>query len=101
MATAAVAKTSYGYLATGGTQATDIVGNGSRVYVKRFIYIPAVDADTCVLVDTRIGTSVFKTKGAAAGTAYVYDVGGEKGTPYEGLNVTLSGANDELHVIAA
>lgn len=99
MAAATITKTSYGYLVTGGTSATDVTT--SRIYVKRFVYIPTTDADTVVLVDTRRAQSIFKTKGTTAGTAYPYDVGGEKGANYEGINCTLSGANDELHIYIA
>lgn len=99
MAAATITKTSYGYLVTGGNTATDVVVPvGSMIYVKRFIFIPATNADTVVIKDTKTGASIHKTAGAVAGTAYVDNVGGEKGTPYNGLNVTLSGASDELHI---
>lgn len=99
MAAATITKTSYGFLATGGVDATDIIT--TQAYVKRFVYIPATNGNTVVVKNTRSASSIFKTAGATANTAYVYDVGGEKGTSYEGLNVTLGGANDELHVHVA
>lgn len=96
MAASTITKTSYGFLVTGGTSATTITSD--RIYIKRIVYIPAADAATCVLTDVNT-ISIFKTKGATAATAYIYDVGGEKGVNYKGIISTCSGTGDELHLI--
>lgn len=99
MAAATATKTSYGFLVTGDTGSVTVTT--SKIWVKRFIFIPASNADAVVVTDKDAG-SIYKTKGATAGTAYIDDVGGEKGTPYAGLIVSsLSAAGDELHIVVA
>lgn len=100
MAAATVTKTTYGFKVTGGTSATTVTT--SKAWVKRLVYVPAVDADTCLITDNLgAAAAVFKTKGATAATAYIYDVGGEVGACYDGMIVTNSGANDELYIYTA
>jgi hypothetical protein len=94
MAAATITNTTYGYKATGGTDATSITT--SIIRVKNFVFIPATNADTAALTD-KVGTSVHAMKGATAGTSY-NDFFGDMGTRFDGLKVTLSGANDVLYV---
>lgn len=99
MAAATATKTTYGYKVTGDTGAVTVTTE--KIWVKRFIFIPSTNADAVVITDSK-AASIYKTKGATAGTAYVDDVGGERGTCYDGLIVSsLSAGTDELHIIVA
>ena len=93
MALATVTSNSYGYRATGGTDATTITTNTLRV--KSFIFKAAAAADTCAMTDAR-GNAIFTfTSLGAAGDMEQIDF---LEAPVEGLIITLSNSSGLLIV---
>ena len=99
MGAATATKTTYGFRVTGDTGSITVTTE--KIWVKKFMFIAATGGNAVVATDKN-AASIFKDAGAVAATAYVRDVGGEKGVCYDGLIVSsLSNGSDVLHIIVA
>lgn len=88
MALATVTSNSYGFRATGGTDATTITNFKARV--KNFIFVSASTADTCTITDKDGNAIIILTSLGAAGdiNQIWFD-----DAPIDGIKVTLSNAS--------
>jgi hypothetical protein len=93
MALATVTSNSYGYRATGGTDATTVTT--STVRVKSFIFKAAAAADTCALTD-KSGNAIFTF--TSLGTAGDMEQVDFNDAPVDGLIITLSNTGGLLIV---
>lgn len=87
-----VYNTDGGYLVTGGTDAKAVVT--SRIRVKSFTFVPNAANDSVALTNAK-GVDVYTMKAAAAENICDHFDGG---TPFEGLNVTLSASAAKLYI---
>lgn len=83
MAAATIKNTSYGYLATTGTDATSVTTN--KVRLNSIEVMGTAGSETVIVTDTA-GNAIFKTV-LAANVSQLFDYGGAR---VEGLKVTLS-----------
>jgi len=88
MALATVTSNSYGFRATGGTDATPVTSYKARV--KNFIFVAAAAADTCTITDKDGNAIIIITSPGAAGdiNQIWFD-----DAPIDGLIITLSNAS--------
>lgn len=103
MAAATITATEWGYLATGGVDATEI--NAGKVYVKAVAFAGNADNATGAVTSLVSGAATscfkFKTNGNDLDAAGNYMFFGEKGIAFTGLAVTLSHASDALYIYVA
>ena len=94
MALATVTSNSYGFRATGGTDATPITAYKARV--KTFMFVAAAAADTCTITDKDGKAIIVLTSPGAAGD--ILQVWFDE-SPIDGVTATLSNAAGVLIVI--
>ena len=94
MALATVTSNSYGFRATGGTDATPITNYKTRV--KTFTFVAAAAADTCTITDKDGNAVIILTSLGAAGD--ILQVWFDE-APVDGIKITLSNAAGVLLVI--
>lgn len=88
MALATVTSNSYGFRATGGTDATPVTAYKARV--KSFNFVAAAAADTCTIADKDSNAVVILTSpGAAGGIVQLFF----DDAPVDGITITLSNAS--------
>jgi hypothetical protein len=87
MALATVTSNSYGFRATGGTDATPVTTHKARV--KSFTFKAAAGADTCAITD-KDGNAIFTF--TSLGTAGDMEQIFFDEAPVEGISITLSNA---------
>ena len=92
MAAATVTNTDGGYLVTGDTGIA--VVSAYRIRVKSFTFVPNAANDSVALTNAK-GVDVYTMKAAAAENICDHFDGG---TPFEGLNVTLSASAAKLYI---
>jgi hypothetical protein len=92
MAVATVTSNSYGYRATGGTDATTISAN--KINIKSLLFFPATGANSCTLTDYA-GNAFMTIKGNAT-AAYETQIWVDGRV--DGLKATLTGTGDVLLV---
>ena len=87
MAAATVTSNSYGFRATGGTDATSVTTYKSRV--KSFLFKAAGAADTCAITD-KDGNAIFTftSQGVAGDIEQIFF----DESPVDGIKITLSDA---------
>lgn len=100
MATATVTATEYGFMVTGGVDATTI--NSGKLLITGIGFSGDDDDDTAALTTVR-GTSVvscmkFKTNGNDDDAGMSYISFGNVGIPMTGLAVTLNDTGNVLYV---
>jgi len=87
MALATVTTNTYGFRATGGTDATPITAYKARV--KNFTFVAAAAADTCTITDKDGKAVIILTSPGAAGD--ILQVWFDE-APVDGMIITLSNA---------
>lgn len=88
MALATVTSNSYGFRATGGTDATPITSMKCRV--KEFVFVAAAANDTCAITDALGNAIITITSTGTAGDIVPLDF---YEAPVEGIRITLSNAS--------
>lgn len=94
MAAATVTSNSYGFRASGGTDATTVTTYKTRV--KNFIFVAAGAADTCTITDAAGNAIIVITSSGTAGDIVAVDF---YEAAVDGVKVTLSDASGVIIVL--